>query len=361
MPLPSQIITGWLGLVERVFKKNFFLSTFFTFKPEYLFDGEEVSFDIRREGRPVAVVVKRYHGPNLNDYDEYTTKTLVPPSYNQGTTLDLATLNKRPAGMDPYQASRDVGYRAQMMAYVVRTLAALFDTIRRAVELQASQIMQTGTSTLVDANGDTTYAINFAPKASHFITVGTVWSNVAADIIGDLKGAADVVVADGKVTPNILLMGSTAFLEFLRNTEIKAIFDNRRIVPGTINPGLMNNGAVLQGNIAVGSYNFAIYTYPETYDDIQTGNSTEYLDAGKVVMLSSDTNFGLLFSTVVHPLPPNPQTEFLLPPTLTSTDNGFNVKPNVYPSESGEQIMATLKSNPLCVPFGIDEFACLTT
>lgn len=351
---------GWLGVFKQMRRPVGFLQRFFTVKPGGFFQGDKVAIDIQRFGEDVAIVVKQGTGPRLNDADVYTTKEFTPPAYGEAVPFNVNDLLKRMAGVDPYTAAY-TGYAADLISYMANAFMLIDDKITRAVELQASQILQTGILDLVDDTGATLYSLDFQPKATHFPTSGTTWGQAGADPLGDLNALAKVVRADGKTRPDILIFGDTAFSEFIQDEAVKAALDNRRIDIGEVAPMMMDSGATFQGIVWVGNYQFQMWTYPETYTDPQTGLATEYIDDGNVVMMSSTARFDRVSAEVPLPIGPDPRVENLLPGRLSSREMGMDVTPNVYVTPNGKQLTGELESRPLLIPVQIDGFGCLTT
>jgi len=352
---------GWIQLFTQMRSPNAFLSRLFTIKPGGVYNGKKVAIDIQRFDEDVAIAITKCTGPNLNDIDEFTTKEFTPPAYGEAFPVDVCELLERMAGVDPYTAAY-TEYAAQLMAIMAKGFMLIDDKIKRAVELQASQILQTGTLTLTNAAGDTVYTLDFKPKATHFPTTGTSWSTVAtADPLGDLEALAAVIRSDGKLDPNMLIMGSVALKNFLANTAVQNVLDNRRIDIGAIRPEMADSGATFYGYVWVGTYRFEIWTYPDTFKDPQTGNPVKYIADDKVVMLSDRTRLDMTSARVPLPLGPDPRVAGLLPDRMSSRENGFDVTPNLYASNNGKQIFGELESRPLLVPVQIDGFGCLDT
>ena len=352
---------GWLQLFTQMRSPNGFLTRMFTVKPGGIYNGDKIALDIQRFGEDVAIAIKKCTGPNLNDIDEFTTKEFKPPSYGEAFPLDVCELLNRMAGVDPFSAAM-TEFAGQLVAKMAQGFMLVDDKIKRAVELQASQILQTGILTLTDKNGNTVYTLDFKPKATHFPTTGTSWSNTgSADPLSDLESLAKIIRADGKVNPDRLIFGDTALRNFLKNDEVQTMLDNRRIDVGDIAPEFDDSGATFYGFVWVGSYRFEMWTYPDTFKDPQTGNATEYINSDKVIMTSSRTRLDMTAARVPLPLGPDPRVAGLLPGRLSSRDNGFDVTPNVYATPNGKQIMGELESRPLLIPVQIDGFGCLDT
>ena len=351
---------GWLQLFTQMRSPSGFLSRFFTVKPGGIYNGDKVAIDVERFGEDVAIAIKKCTGPNLNDFDEFTTKEFEPPSYGEAFPLDVCDLLNRMAGVDPFTAAY-TEYAGQLVAKMVKGFTLIDDKIIRAVELQASQILQTGILTLTDSAGNTVYTLDFKPKATHFPTVGTAWDNAASDPLGDLESLAKVIRADGKVNPDRLVMGGTALSNFLKHADVKEALDNRRINIGEIAPQFADSGATFYGFVWVGAYQFEIWTYPETFKHPQTGVPTDYVSADKVIMTSSRTRLDMTSARVPLPLGPDPRVASLLPGRMSSRLKGFDVTPNVYATPNGKQIMGELESRPLLIPVQIDGFGCINT
>jgi hypothetical protein len=351
--------TGWVELFTQRRAPNGFLSSLFTVKPGGMYMGDKVALDIQRFGEEVAVVIKKCTAGRLNDLDVFTTKEFTPPAYSEQIVMDVCDLLNRMAGVDPFSAAYN-DYAGQLVAYFVQGFALIDDKIKRAIELQASQILQTGQLNLTDSNGNILYNLDFFPKATHFPTAGTPW-NAGGDPLADLEDLAKVIRADGKINPNMLIMGDTSFRAFIRDQNVQDVLDNRRMDVGRIDPRFENTGATKYGEIWIGAYRMDIWTYPDTYTDPQTGLPVTFVDADKVIMLSDQTRLDKMSARVPLPLGPDPRVSGLLPDRMFDVEEGFDVTPNVWATNDGKQIMGALESRTLLVPVQIDGFGCITT
>lgn len=349
---------AFLGLFAQLRSPNNFLTRLFTIKPGGIYNGEKVAIDIERFGEKVAIAIKKCTGPNLNDFEIFTTKEFTPPTYGEAFPLDVCDLLNRMAGVDPHTAAQQ-SFASQIIAKMARGFVLVDDMIRRSVELQASQILQTGKLVLTDKNGNTTYELDFKPKATHFPTVGTGWDQAGADPIADLESLANVIRSDGKTEPDMLIMGDVALRDFIGNDKVKDALDNRRFTVGEINPKFRNSGATFYGFVWVGAYRFDIWTYPETFEDPQTGGPVRYVTSDKVIMLSSTARLDMTAARVPLPLGPDPRLSGLLPGRLSSREDNFDVTPNAYATPNGKQIMGELEARILLIPIQIDGFGCL--
>jgi translation initiation factor 2 beta subunit (eIF-2beta)/eIF-5 len=359
MPIElSQV--GWMELYSELRRPRAFLSSFFKIRPGNVSSSEKVQLDIERFGEQVAVAIKGFTGSNLNDFSDFTSKEFIPPRYGEAFPINANDLLKRMAGTDPYSAAK-MSASSKLTALMAKGFVLVDDKITRAVEMQASQILQTGNLTLIDKNGDTAYELDYKPKTSHFPTVATSWSAAGADPMGDLESLAETIRADGKIDPNLLILGSTARRNFLKNEDVLNALDNRRVNVGEVSPELTNSGATFHGFIWIGNYEFQLWSYPETYDHIQTGATTKYVEADKVIMLSDKTRLDRKSAEVPLLVSPDPRVAGLVPGRMSSAEGGFDVTPNVYVTPDGKQVMGELESRTLLIPTQIDGFGCLDT
>ena len=351
---------GMLPLFTQMREPTGFLQRMFTVKPGGIYSGDKVFIDVKRFGEKVAIAIEKCTGPNMNDITRFTTKDFTPPAYGEAFPMDACELLNRMAGVDPYTAAY-TDYAGQLLAMMLTGFTEIDAMISRGIELQASQILQTGKLVLTNAAGDTTYTIDFLPKATHFPTTGTSWSAVGADPLADLEALADVIRDDGKIDSNRVIMGKVALKNFLGNAKVQALADIRRFSLIDVAPEMANSGATFYGRFWVGCYEMELWAYPDTFEDPATGNPTKYVTDDKVIMLSTNTRLDKASAIVPLPIAPDPRVAGLLPGRLDSAADGIDVTPNVYASNNGKQIFGELESRPLLIPVQIDGFGCLDT
>ena len=156
-----------------------FFSGMFQSPPRNFHDTEEVEIDIVRSEEDISVVIDDISvGYRMNQADIYTNKGFIPPIHKEAITFNANTLLKRVAGDDPFA---DVSFQSRLTARLLQGLPKPEEKIRRAIEFQASQVLQTGKAILKNEGGVTKYSIDYKPKATHFPTFSTPWSDSAAD------------------------------------------------------------------------------------------------------------------------------------------------------------------------------------
>ncbi len=338
---------------------DLFLAGFFMVTARNIFDGEKVVVDVKRMGEQISPVVAVMTGASMNSIDTFTTKEWTPPSFEEGMPFNANDLLKRQFGVTEYQ-STDTSWVADLASRILEGFQTLEAKINRTIELQASQVLQTGTLSLKNQAGTASYTVDFQPKSTHFPTAGTAWDAGGADPLGDLEALADVIRDDSTYDADIIIMGTAAFDSFLRNDEVKARFDSRVLNLGVMRPEVRGNGGKYQGVLNIGNYRFDIYTYNGRYQDIGSSSKTKFLDDANVIMLSSSARLDKVFGGVPRAVPIDPRFAGLLPDRV-SIPTATDFAPNIYATPNGKQTIIELASRPMMIPTAIDSFGCLAT
>lgn len=341
-----------------------FLSGFFQSPSRNFHTTEEVEFDVVRGGEDVAIVLTDLSsGYRLNETDIYTNKSFKPPIFKEKVGINSFDLLKREAGETPFESP---DFRRNVISRIFRGLRASDAKIRRSIELQASQIMQTGVVTLINADGDALYTLDFKPKATHNVTVGTAWDDGAATIAADIAAIAEVIRTNGLHDPDQLIFGIDAFEVFMQDDDIIRRFDTRRANQGAINPMVVGGeGGTFHGKIEIGHYSYEIWTYGKRFTHPQTGVATPYIDPENCLVRASSGRMDATFGAI-----PNigreigaPGTALLpeLPGRMSSGERNIDLHINAWLSEDGEQLFAGVGARPLLIPTAIDTFGKLDT
>ena len=251
------------------------------------FRSEKVTIDIERDDDEVAIVIADLQdGGRDNAATLYQNNEFLPPIYKEKAPLNSFSLLERRAGQNPHTDPR---YQANLAIDAAKVLGKMDRKIRRAVELQASQVLQTGQADLKDKSGNSLYTIDYSPKASHFVNVATAWSDPASDPLLDLENLAHQIHEDGRGNPNRAIFGRTAWQQFIRNENVQKMLDNRRIDLGKVERPKSRMGATYNDTIAVGPYEIQLWTYSGFYKDPETSSIMRYVGDTNVIMLSDNT------------------------------------------------------------------------
>jgi hypothetical protein len=326
---------------------------------ENFHDSEKVEIDVRRSEPRIALPIPHISaGARKFESTKYVNKSYEPPVYDMETSLSAYSGLKRRPGQDPFQ---DVGFLQAIIKESFSNFRELEDLIRRAVELQVSQVLQTGAISLTDDAGAVLFSCDFTPKTSHMHTVSTTWATdgTTGNPLGDLAALAAIVRQDGKKNPNKLIFGTSAMQRFLANTDVKAQLDNRNMERGMIAPVSAGGGATRFGRVWVGDYDFELWTYNETYLDPQSGLHVPYIATDNVIMLSSDSRIDLTFGSLPMFVPPDARAAAFLPPRMSMPGRGFDLTTNAWVTPDGKHLNLSGGTRPLVIPTALNTFARL--
>ncbi len=342
-----------------------FLSGFFQSPAQNFHTSEEVEIDIVRSDEEIAIVIDDLSvGYRQNSADLFTNKGFKPPIFKEAIALNSFDLIKRMPGQDPFQSP---DFRANITLRMFNGMVKVERKIRRTMELQASQVLQTGIVTLADENGVAKYTLDYKPKSSHFPTAGTSWATATgAQKIADIDALAEQVRDDGLTDPDQLIMGTAAFENFISDSAVQTRFDIRRIDLGTIAPMEMRgNGGTFRGIVEIGNYRYDVWTYGGRYNHQQTGVKTRFVDPGKIVVRSSSGRMDATFGAIpnIGALVGAQATQLLpeLPGRISNAEGGLDLFTNAWLSNDGEQLFGGVGARPLMIPTAIDTYGCLDT
>ena len=341
-----------------------FLAGFFRAPAENFYTSEEVEIDIVRSDEEIAIAVQDLStGYRMNLADISTNKRFKPPILKEAFPINAFDLLKRMPDDNPFEAP---DFRANLIARIFRAMVPVEGKMRRTIELQASQILQTGTVTLVDENGNALYTIDFKPKATHFPTAGTAWDQASPDIAGDILSLTNVIRNDGLSDPDQLIFGESALEVALADADFKDRFETRRIDRGTISSfDVRGGGGQFRGVVEIGNYQLDVWTYSGRYNHPQTSVKTQFVDPGKVIVRDSGGRMDATFGAIpnIGAMLGAQATSLLpeLPGRLSNSGGGMDLFTNAWLTPDGEQLFAGLGARPLLIPTAIDTYGCLNT
>lgn len=342
-----------------------FLSGLFQSPPRNFHTQEDVEIDVTRSGEPVSIVLEDLStGYRMNATDIYTNKRFKPPIHKEAVEINAFDLINRMPGDTPFQQP---DFRANVITRIFDGIVKVDSKIKRAMELMASQVLQSGVITLIDDTGATKYALDYQPKATHFPTAAIAWdAGATATIAADIDALAEINRNDGLMDSDQLLMGSSTYEAFANDPDIRARLETRRMVMGQIEPMVMRgNGGRFRGWIEIGNYHYEIWTYGGRYEHIQTGVSTQFLQPDRCVVRASGGRMDMTFGNI-----PNIGRELgvtgtallpELPSRISGSENGIDLAVNAWITENGEQMFAGVGARPLAIPTAIDTYGAIDT
>jgi hypothetical protein len=274
-----------LDALEELREPNtFFLKKFFAKQVEC--PSESVDIDIYKGKRRVAVYVNPRAVGQTVDRIGYTTYTYKPPYLKPKMATTAEDILKRQPGEILYSNNLSNEQRAaQQMA---KDMAELDGIITRAEELQAKQALFDSLVEVHDIDGNDVVAdITFPRESTHTVdltaTGETAWDATGANPLEDLRTWKRLNIKDSGIASDIVVMGSDAANEFLKNSYVMDALDNRKYELGNILMEAQELGVTYIGRIE----GVDIYAYDEWYVEPSTGTETEMVPAKKVLVGST--------------------------------------------------------------------------
>ena len=277
------------ALNERKTPTSFFKSFF----GEIISGAKEVSWEIKRRGRPVAVDIAQHEHGTTTKSSKSTQKVYVPPYYDYNTNVDALDSFER---VFNGSSMVDVPQYGKLIEQTAADMQDNLDRIERAEELQASQALLTGVITL--NNGDD---IDFQRKAASIVAYNVAhgW-DVDTVNPGDIlvQGAA-FMVTQGNANPGDIIdvtCGNEAINALRDNPLFQAESDIKDFHFADLRTqATTRNGATPQGSWARGNYRFNFWGY-EGYYDVEGGSSNlKYMEAKSIIMLPMNVDFKMFY------------------------------------------------------------------
>jgi len=348
-----------------------FLSSFFAVTPDSFTDSEFADLDEIYEGEEIAPSVTDLSTGAVVLFDEKFKNGQIPfPVYAMKSPAQIAALMNRQPGESAYVEEK-INWFARLAKIIVKKFGRMTNMIRRSMEQQAAQVLQTGDIILTDENGNQTFKLNLKSKASHFPTVTTPWEELnAANIPGhahtpldDLDMVSDIVRDDGGVDIAIAIFGEKSWKDFIKNDWIRENLKKDVLNMGALSPQIVNLGGKRQGYIDYGSYRYLLFTYNARYNPFgRKEEKLKYLDPNKVILLPEISD--LVFMRIFGGIPTvKPDTIFdqLFGVDKVQIGNEYDIRPRVFWSDDNEAYIAEIKSRPLMLPISKNRYACITT
>jgi len=362
--MSDSITKRMIRVYNQMAGTTLFLSGMFQSPPENFHSSEEVEIDIVRSDEEVSIVIQDLStGYRMNSSDSYTNKSFKPPINKEAITVNSFDLLKRNAGSNPFESP---DFRMNIIARMFNGMVKVERKIRRAMELQASQILQTGVLTLIDDAGTALYTLDFQPKATHFPTAGITWGGATSVPLDDISALAEIIRNDGLGDPDELIFGVDAFNAFIADSTVQALLNNRRMDTGAVAPmKRRGDGGTYRGWVEIGNYRYQMWTYGGRYNHPQTGVKTPFIDPGKVIVRDSTGRLDATFGAI-----PNigremgvQATNLLpeLPGRITNEGGNMDLFTNAWLSPDGEQLFGGVGVRMLLIPTAIDTYGCLDT
>jgi hypothetical protein len=216
-------------------------------------------------------------------------------------TVESSLLNKMTPMETPYQ---NLSKQDRLRWYVMKGLEESMRRLADLANVLAGQSMRLGVQDAILGTSNIDEQYDWYRLAANTITAAGVWTNPAADVIGDIDDACIQVHKKGRAVPDILCLSNAAFAGFRQNTRIIAEADNRRFesvnlegasAPPPDHSFLTSNGWIYRGKLITDEgYELYIYTTQDYYED-NSGNVINIMPDAQGFVTSSKAKFDRFF------------------------------------------------------------------
>ena len=276
-----------IGLFMDLAQPTLFFKSFFRTETT---EALQLSLEVERSGRPVAVDILRGSEGRITRRDKSTEKIYIPPYFDYKYNLQALDGYDRLFGESNEISS---GHWMRVVNQTAREVAKNVDRINRRYELMSAQAFLTGIVTM--KNGDN---IDYKRKAASIVAYAAShgWdvNTINPGLI--MEQGAEFMIKEGLVNPGTefnVICGKEAWNAFRANEERQKEGDIKdQKFQDLISPVPFGNGSVLKGRFSYGNYNFRLWGYDGYYDDPDNSDTTTaYMDSKKIVMLPDTVDF----------------------------------------------------------------------
>lgn len=281
MPMNTYDTATLLGVVRTLkpSQLNFWLSLAF---PRVVTSTDKsIDFDTLTRSRRMAPFVAPNVAGKVISEEGYSTKKFSPAYVKPKSVVDPQHVFKRMAG-EAYGGMMSPDQRRN--AIVADILATQREMIERRWEWMAAQAILNGAVTVA---GDEypSVTIDFGRNANHTVTLGTGarWGDAGVVPLDSIEGWSETVFANSGYAPTMVIMGSSAWTAFRKNTDLEKKLDLRRGT-SSINIDIgPSSGEAVQYRGSDGAREY--WTYNDFYEDAN-GTPTRMMDPRDVLLLN---------------------------------------------------------------------------
>lgn len=272
-------------------------------------DANDIDIDLIRGNEQLAAMIPRginsrmLSRQNNTQEGQSSSFSRAFPLIEEEGTITAAQLNKAVPGENRYQP-QGMNKFDRMRYYAEQQFFEQSRRIARTYEFLASRSIITGQMPAIIGTTNPDLIYDFKRSSDNFFTVATAWSNVAADIMGDIDTGCKLIRRNGKTKPDLCFPSGPDMDAIIKNTTLQALADNRRyelVEISTNNPVppkfefLLENGFEARGRLRTPEgFILWLFTNNESFDD-GAGAPQPYLEDNKTVIMGSGARMDAYF------------------------------------------------------------------
>lgn len=299
--------------------------------------AEILELEIKKGKRVMAPFVAPRKGGKVITREGYSTKLLKTPKIAPERVTTVDDINQKGFGENIYSNKTPAQRSTELLA---KDMNELEEYIQRRKEWMARQIILDGSITVQDKDEGVDVQIDFGFTNKDTLVSGAKWDTDTADILGDLKRWRRSVIQKTGQAPTVCIMASDVYDTFKINDKVKDGFNLLNMVPGKIEPRVIDPALTFLGRLI--ELDLDIYTYDEWFIDDE-GNEKPMIPAGTVLLLPEEIG-SFEFGAV----------------TQLENDNFVTyeaeIVPKMWSDNQNEVKMLRMTSRPLPRPFDVDSW-----
>lgn len=288
-----------------------------------------------------------------NQFNGYVAAESEPPVYKESFTLNAGEVEDIAIGKNPFES---INFGESALAKINNGLLSLTERVRRALELQASQIFSNGKLLLSRSTGSL-FSLDFNISDDQFVVPGTAWG------VGGATPYANVVAAAKKVyNPKGIMMDEANWQLFYADAKDKDYFSNQVFGTGLGTVGITTLApyeASIKGSIMIGARMLPIFVYDEGYKFAKADSKTGYL-ANKVVVFN-DSQRDKTFGNIPRFALDGRAQSVLGSSRFMMGGAGMDVTLNAWYGQENESVTIGIGTRPLLIPRDKRGFAVVNT
>jgi len=251
-----------LKMVESLPPLHTFLKSTF-FNRNNCFDTHTVTFDIVKNGMPMAPFVSDRIGNTVLERNGMETVEFTPPLIAPMRPLKMSDLTTRLPGEAQINGYNPNKRRAQLLR---RDMKDLERSITRREEWMAAQALFSGKLIIIGQGVNKQIDFGFENN----MVADVPWSDTKnSDPMRDLREARKKASRSG-YSPNIMIADSDTIDSMLDNERVQKYYDNSGFRVGVIQPHILENGATYYGFLRQAGLH--IYSYDGEFADNDNEN-----------------------------------------------------------------------------------------
>ena len=261
-------------------------------------DAETVEIDIiRANGERLAALVNRGKATIARDEDtqtgeKWTNIVRQYPLIETVSSIESSKLLKRMPGEGSFMSGVTRFDRLRKLALKLN-MEATKKAIRMFEYLAAQSILE-GSHPAIFGTANTDLIYDFLRNSSNTVTVSNTWNSGSQTIMADIDGLCEQIEQVSFMEPNFIGIGEDAMGDFIVDTDVQTLADNRRFELIEISNGnpvppeynrFVNAGWLARGRLRTpGGRTLWIFSYNKNYLPLGSSTITKFLPKDQAII-----------------------------------------------------------------------------